>query len=313
MSQNRTNSSAFIEAEQYSAFILRNLHDGLLPGSFFRNVSDFGSGTTLHIKTTGTVTVQDGAEEVAFEYSPIDSGEVTMTITDYVGDAWYVTDELREDGAQVEALMAARSAESTRAIQEIFETRFLKKCNTLQTNAAANNVNGFAHRIASAEASNRLQLSDLIKMKLAFDKANVPTSGRIAIVDPITAAVLEGQVSIARDVTPFGQKILEQGFSRDHQYMMNLYGFDIITSNRLDKGTFSDGTTSVSNAVANVFMCVADDNTKPVMAAWRRMPKVEGERNKDLRRDEFVTSARWGFGGQRVDTLGIYITSAVNI
>jgi hypothetical protein len=42
------------------------------------------------------------------------------------------------------------------------------------------------------------------------------------------------------------------------------------------------------------------------------MPKVEGERNKDLRRDEFVTSARWGFGTQRVDTLGIYITSAVN-
>jgi len=49
MSQNRANSAAFIESEQYSAFILRNLHDGLLPGSFFRNVSDFGSGTTLHI------------------------------------------------------------------------------------------------------------------------------------------------------------------------------------------------------------------------------------------------------------------------
>ena len=90
MSQNRSNSTAFIEAEQYSAFILRNLTDGLLPGNFYRNVSDFGSGSTLHIKTVGTVTVQDGAEEVPFEYTPIESGEVTMTITDYVGDAWYV-------------------------------------------------------------------------------------------------------------------------------------------------------------------------------------------------------------------------------
>ena len=99
MSQNRANSAAFIESEQYSAFILRNLHDGLLPGSFYRNVSDFGSGTTLHIKTVGSVTIQDGAEEVPFDYSPIESGEVTLTITDYVGDAWYVTDELREDGA----------------------------------------------------------------------------------------------------------------------------------------------------------------------------------------------------------------------
>jgi hypothetical protein len=94
---------------------------------------------------------------------------------------------------------------------------------------------------------------------------------------------------------------------------MNLYGWNIITSNRLAQGTFSDGTTSVTGAVANVFMSLADDNTKPIMAAWRRMPKVEGERNKDLRRDEFVTSARWGFGTQRVDTLGIVITSATKI
>lgn len=313
MSQNRGNSTAFIESEQYSAFILRNLVDGLLPSTFYRNVSDFGSGSTLHIKTIGAVTVQDGAEEVPFEYTPIESGEVTMTITDYIGDAWYVTDELREDGSQVEALMAARSAESTRAIQEVFESRFLAKAQSLQTNASANAVNGFAHRIASAASGNVMQLADIIKMKLAFDKANVPMSGRVLIVDPVTAATLDGQVSIGRDVTPFAERILQNGFAREHQYLMNLYGFDIITSNRLPKGTFSDGTTSVSNAVANIAMCVADDNTKPVMGAWRRMPRVEGERNKDLRRDEFVTSSRWGFGGQRVDTLGVYITSAVNV
>lgn len=317
MSQNRANSTAFIEAEQYSAFILRNLEDGMLPGVMYRNVSEFGSGSTLHIKTVGTVTIQDGAEEVPFDYTPIESGEVTLTITDYVGDAWYVTDELREDGAQVEALMSARSSESTRAIQETFETRFLKKCNTSQTNANPNTINGFDHRIASAVATvgseNTITLDHFIRMKLAFDKANAPMSGRVAIVDPVVGATLDRLVSISRDVTPFGQKILENGFDRDHNFLMNLYGWNIVTSNRLDKGTFSDGTTSVSNAVANVFMCVADDNTKPIMAAWRRLPKVEGERNKDLRRDEFVTSARWGFGTQRVDTLGVVITSAVKI
>jgi hypothetical protein len=312
MSQNRANSTAFIESEQYSAFILRNLQDGLLPGQFYRNVSDFGSGTTLHIKTVGTVTIQDGAEEVPFDYSPIESGEVTLTITDYVGDAWYITDELREDGAQVEALMSARSSESTRAIQETFETRFLKKANTSQTNANANTVNGFAHRIASVQVNNVAALADLIALKLAFDKANSPMAGRVLIVDPVVAATFDKTITFGRDVTPFGQQILENGFARDHTFLMNLYGWNIITSNRLDTGTFSDGTTTVTNAVANVAMCVADDNTKPLMAAWRRMPKVEGERNKDLRRDEFVTSARWGFGTQRVDTLGIYITSAVN-
>lgn len=267
MSQNRANSVAFIEAEQYSAFILRNLHDGMLPSGMYRNVSEFGSGTTLHIKTVGTVTIQDGAEEVAFDYSPIESGEVTLTITDYVGDAWYVTDELREDGAQVEALMAARSQESTRAIQEVLETRFLRKCNTSQTNAAANLVNGFAHRIASAEVNNVLSLNHLISMKLAFDKANVPMAGRIAIVDPVVGATLDKTVSLGRDVTPFAENILANGWAREHQFLMNLYGWNIITSNRLQTGTFSDGTTSVTNGVANVFMCVADDNTKPIMHA----------------------------------------------
>ena len=317
MSQNRGNSTAFIEAEQYSSMILRNLHDGMLPGVMYRNVSDFGSGTTLHIKTVGSVTIQDGAEEVPFDYTPIESGEVTLTITDYVGDAWYVTDELREDGAQVEALMSARSSESTRAIQEVFESRFLKKANTSQVNAQPNNVNGFPHRIASAVVTvgseNTALLDHFIKMKVAFDKANVPMAGRVAIVDPVVGATMDRLVSIGRDVTPFGQRILENGFDRDHTFLMNLYGWNIITSNRLDRGTFSDGTTSVADAVANVFMSVADDNTKPIMAAWRRMPKVEGDRNKDLRRDEFVTSARWGFGTQRVDSLGIYITSATKV
>lgn len=312
MSQNRENSTAFIEAEQYSAFILRNLHDGMLPGQFYRNVTDFGSGTNLHIKTLGTVTIQDGAEEVAFDYQPIESGEIQMTITDYIGDAWYVTDELREDGAQVDALMAERQSESTRAVQETIESRYLRRCNTAQVDGDANVVNGFAHRIASAEVDNVLTLKHFIEMKLAFDKANVPTGGRVAILDPVCAATLDGLVNIQSDVTNFAERIMVNGWQRDHQFLMNLYGWNIITSNRLDKGDFSDGTTTVTDGVANVFQCVQDDNTKPIMMAWRRMPKVEGERNKDLRRDEFVSSSRFGFGVQRVDTLGVLITSAVN-
>lgn len=228
-------------------------------------------------------------------------------------DAWFVNDDLREDGAQVEQLMAMRASESTRALQERFESRFLAVCNEAQTDADANEVNGFAHRIASTGSSNALQLADLITMKLSFDKAEVPYGGRVAIIDPVCAATLDNEVSITHDVTPFGQKILENGFDRDHQFLMNLYGWNIITSNRLDKGDFSDGTTAVTDAVANVFMSVIDDNTKPIMCAWRRMPKVEGDRNVQLRRDEFQVTSRYGFGPQRLDSLGIYITSASNV
>lgn len=307
-----SNSQAFIEAEQYSSFILNNLHDGLLPQTFYRNVSDFGSGTTLHIKTVGSVTIQEAAEDTPLVYNPIESGEVSLQITNYVGDAWYVTDDLREDGSQIEQLMSARSVESTRALQETFESRFLNVCNAAQTNANPNTINGFAHRIASAETNNVFALKHLIAMRLAFDKANVPDSGRVFICDPVVEATLNGLVTITNDVSPFGEMILKEGMARGQRFVMQLFGWDIITSNRLPTGTFSDGTTSVTGGVANIFMCVLDDNTKPIMAAWRRMPKVEGERNKDRARDEFVTRCRWGMGPQRVDTLGVLITSATN-
>ena len=270
------------------------------------------SGDTLHIKTIGTVVIQEASEDTPLVYNPIDTGEVTLTITDHEGDAWSVSDVLRQDGAQIPQLMAERSAESTRALQESFETKFLKACNDAQTDNDANLVNGFAHRIASTETNNVLALSDLIKMKVAFDKARVPFAGRVAVLDTVVSATLDGLVTITHDVTPFGEKILESGFQRDHEFIMKLYGWNIITSNRLDTGTFDDGPTSVTGAVANVFMSMVDDNHKPMMVAWRQQPSVEGERNKDRGRDEFVVRQRYGIGPQRIDTLGIYITSATS-
>jgi hypothetical protein len=308
-----TNTQAFIEAEQYSAFILMNLHDGLLGSEFYRDVSDFGSGTTLNIKTVGSVTIQEASENTPLVYNPIESGNITLQITDYVGDAWYVTDDLREDGSQVDSLMAARSSESTRAIQENFETRFLEVAEAGQTDADPNTINGFAHRIASAETNNVFALDQLIKMRLAFDKANVPTQGRVFIADPVVEATLNGLVNITTDVTPFAESILRNGMSSGMRFVGQLYGFDIILSNRLPTGNLGDGTTTVTGGVANLAMCTLDDQCKPVMAAWRRQPKVEGERNKDLARDEYVVRARWGLGVQRLDTLGVIITSATNI
>jgi len=308
-----TNSTAFIEAEQYSSFILMNLHDGLLGEEFYRNVGDFGSGSTLNIKTIGSVTIQEASEDTPLDYNPIESGEVTLSITDYVGDAWFVTDDLREDGAQVDSLMAARGAESTRAIQENFESRFLAVANSAQTDSDPNTINGFAHRIASSETNDVFALSQLIKTRLAFDKANVPGEGRVLIVDPVVEATLNGLVSITNDVSPFAKDILNTGMASGMRFVQQLFGFDIILSNRLPKGSFGDGTNTVADGVANIAMCVLDDQCKPIMAAWRRQPKVEGERNKDRARDEFVTRARWGLGPQREDTLGVIITSATAI
>lgn len=305
-----TNTQAFIEAEQYSNFILMNLHDGLLPNAFYRNVSDFTHGTTLNIKTVGSVTLQEAAEDVALTYNPIESGEITFQITEYIGDAWYVTDDLREDGNQVEALMAARSMESTRAIQEKFESDFFTAAAAPYAAASTGlPINGFAHFIVSGETNDVFSLSHLIAMRLAFDKANVPAEGRIFICDPVVEATLNTNVSITTDVTPFAENILKNGMARGQRFIMNLFGWDIMTSNRLYQGAANDGSNTATG-VFNMFMCVLDDQTKPMMGAWRRMPKAEGERNKDYARDEFVTRARYGWGVQRIDTMGCLVTSA---
>lgn len=307
------NTRAFIESEQYSQFILMNLHDGLLPETFWRNVSDFAHGSVLNIKTIGSVTLQEAEEDAPLIYNPIESGNITFRIKEYKGDAWYVTDDLREDGAQIEQLMAARASESTRAIQETFETDFLSTIGDFYVaNTGPNNVNGFPHQIVSTATNNVIQLEHFLRMRLAFDKANVPAEGRVAIVDPVVEATLAGYVTLTSDITPYAVAIIEGGLARGQRFVHKMYGWDIITSNRLPVRTYNDGTTTLAG-VASIFMSILDDQTKPVMGAWRRMPKSEGERNKDRARDEFVVRCRYGFGVQRNDTMGIVVTSATSI
>lgn len=305
-----TNTRPFIEAEQYSDFILGNLHDGLLPDTFYRNVADFMMGDTLHIKTIGTVTLQESEENVPLVYNPIESGEITFQITEYIGDAWKVSDDLREDGSQIEQLMAARATESTRAIQERFETDFLATAAAPYIAATDNQaINGFGHFKASDATNNVFDIEFLIDMRLAADKANVPAAGRVFIVDPIVEATLNKKVSITNDVTQFAKDIMENGLASGMRFHSNWFGWDVMTSNRLATGSANDGTTTISDAVFNIGMCVLDDQCKPLMGAWRRQPSVQGDRDFERRADSFHTTTRYGFGIQRLDTLFCVATS----
>lgn len=309
MAQNRANSSVFIDEDIFSGVILRTLEDGLLPETFFHVITGFTHGNTYNMKTIGTVTIQDVAEDVPVDYTSIESGTVTMRIQNYVGDAWYVTDELKEDGTDINALMNARTMESSRALKETFESRFLEVC-VAPMITGPNTINGFDHSFVATGANNTIELADFLRMKVAFDKANAPLGGRVAIVDSLTAATITSKVSLVSDISDFAAKILLNGFDKEHEYIATVHGWHVFTSNRLPKGSYTISGSTVADGVANVFMSVADDNTKPIMQAWRRMPSIESERNKDLRRQEFVTTSRYGFGVKRLDTLGCIITNA---
>lgn len=328
MTQNRADTQAFIEAQQYSQFILDNLYAFMLPDGMYRDVSDFASGTTLNIKTVGTVMLQDAEEDTPLVYNPIDTNTLTLQITDYVGDAWRVTDDLREDGSQIDTLMAMRATESTRALSVNHESRFLSvaasESGSGQTQANVNLVNGRPHRwvAGGAGATNRLMtISDFIAMKIAFDKANVPAEGRIVIVDPMVEGTLDSLTNLVSvQNNPQFTGIVETGFVKTHKFIRNIYGWDIWTSNHLPQKTTTEALdasayglandTAEVGDVANIFMCISDDNTKPVMHAWRRKPSVEGWREHTKRSDNYHTTSRFGFGFQRTDTIGVIFTDS---
>jgi hypothetical protein len=222
--------------------------------------------------------------------------------------------------------MAMRAMESTRALGENHETRFMAVANAGQTAANLNLVNARPHRFVGSAAGNArtITLADFVAMKLSFDKANSPAGGRIAVVDPIVEATLNSLISATTVVnnTPQFQGVLNEGFARDHRFVRNIMGWDIYTSNFLPSLTAAEainatsvGLTNETAAIgdkANIFMCVADDSCKPVMHAWRRAPQTEGWRAEEERGDKYQVTSRFGFGVQRLDTLGVVLTHPSN-
>lgn len=322
--QNTVNTPAFINAQAYDTFVLTNLPTFMLPEGMWRDVSMFGSGTTLNVKAIGDVVLQDMDEDQEMQATPIDTNTLTLTITDWPGDTWYITDKLREDGSQVDDLISSRALATTRALAEYHESRFLTVSNLAQTNANVNLVNGRPHRwIAggSGVTTRRMSLADFIAAKFSFDKANIPAEGRIAIVDPVVEASLNSLsnlVSVSNN--PHFEGIVQGGFARANRFVKNIYGFDVYTSNLLPKKTATEAlnassyglanTTAQIGDVANLFMCVADDNVKPLMHAMRRPVKTETWRVQALERDMYKTTSRFGLGAQRADSLITIITDS---
>ncbi len=268
--------------------------------------------------------LQDAQEDTPLVFNPIDTGTITLSITDYVGDAWGVSDDVKEDYSQIDTLMAMRGMESTRALGENHETRFLSVANTAQTSANVNLINGRPHRWVaggSGGTSRNMTMADFIAMKLAFDKAGAPMGGRVALVDPIVEATLNSLTNLVNvSNNPMFEGIITEGFARDHKFVRNIFGWDIYTTNYLPVKTATEALNASSYGlandtaevgdVANIFMCVADDTCKPIMHAWRRQPKTEGWRDPENRGDKFQVTSRFGLGAQRVDTLGVILTSA---
>lgn len=323
--QTTATSRALTRREVYSDVILDELKDDFLPEGISRDISDFPDGTVLFVTTFGEVVIKDVSEQKETPIDKIDTGEITLEITEHKGAGVSISDEARQDANKMKQLDAALPGKMLRGLKEAYETDMLKTGEVGQDQSDPNQINGYAHRFVATGTGNRLSVADMAYVKLSMQKANAPDSGIIGIIDPIDEYYLNLNTNItALSDNPQVRGIVETGFAKNFRFVRNFYGVDLYVSNRLPRitsetidatangGVAPEGQTAaatVANGHACVFMNVTDDMVMPFMSAWRQRPSIEYDRNVPLRQDEYYMTTRYGFGVQRPQSLVTILTA----
>jgi hypothetical protein len=296
-----------VRAELWSAELKDVLQEQLMGTRYVRMLNGFPDGNQFTIPSVGELPMRETAELTPVVYDAMDTGEFNFTIDRYVESATYITDKAKQDSYYAQQLIGMFPTKMRRALDENLETSVFSLANT-QTANNLNTINGAAHRfVASGTSNTTLSLDDFAKAKFALDKAQAGGS-RVAIIDPSQEYVFNQLVGAQAFINnPQFGGIVNGGFVNEvtgMRFVKNIFGFDVYVSNFLATPTdTSINSVSVpASPVTNVFMSVGGDLT-PFVGAYRQMPRVEYERNKDLRRDEYVMNARFGLKLYRPECL----------
>jgi len=303
MISSNTDMQRLIRSEVYSSELKEILRDEMQAQRYVRMLDGFPDGDTFTIPTIGETTVADYTEDAAVSYVPMDTAEFQFTVDKYLQSASYMTKKAAQDSFYSAQLEARFVPEQERAIMEHFETTTFASPEVGVTANSAETTDGVAHRIAGGN-SGRIELADFAFARYALKKSNVPDRGMVAIVDPSVEYQLNTLTNLVNvSNNPMWEGIVRDGIATGMRFVANVYGFDVYTSNYL-KNTVADaalleadGTTaqdfSSNNGVANLFFS-SDAGANPFVGAWRQMPEVDYEYNKDYQRHEYVTTARYG-------------------
>jgi hypothetical protein len=202
-----------------------------------------------------------------------------------------------------------------RAISKAMEVDILNLGFAGQTASDLNTINSAAHRWVAAGTNNVLVPQDFAKAKYALQKANVPMTNLIAIVDPSVEyqlSTLTNLVSLTNN--PRWEGIVRDGMSTGMKFLANVYGFDVYVSQNLPNGKTEtiNGRTVTTNGVANYFFSASSD-VLPFVGNVRQPPKVDSEYNKDLQREEYVTTCRYGFKLYRPENMVTVLSDASQV
>jgi hypothetical protein len=311
------NLDVLTRSELWSGTLKEALKDELQAQKWVKLLNGFPDGTTFTIPSIGDLPVRNYTEDTGVTYDSMDTGEFQFTISEYVSSATYITAKARQDVYYASQLEASFLPKQLRAIMEKYETDVLALgaggASGGQTVSAQNQINGVDHRFTATGSSAVITVADFAKARYSLKKANVPDRNLIAIVDPsveYTLNTLSNLVNVSNN--PRWEGIVSSGIASGMSFIKNVYGFDVYTSNYLPvagtTGSETVNSVAVSNGVCNLFFSATSD-ILPFVGAWRQMPKVDGEWNKDFQREEYVTTARYGLKVYRPENLVVVLST----
>lgn len=279
------------------------LLDELMGMRYVRMISDFPDGNTLNIPSIGQMEAQDYAEDQQITFTAMDTGNFTFTITEYLASGTYVTDKMRQDSYVMDQVVSSFVPKMSRALMTQVEHDVLDIGPNGQTASNSNTINDAKHRFIASGTNEVITLEDFAKARYALQKAYVPMTNLTAIVDPSVEIALSTQTNLVNLLSPNPRwaPIVNEGISTGMQFKFNIYGFDVYTSDHLQKLAASetiDGVTAAAG-VCNIFFSAAPGDTLPFIGQVRQPPRVESKRNIDRQREEHVTTMRYGFGFYR--------------
>lgn len=305
-----SHSDHLVRANLWSNQLKEVLLDELMGTKYVDMITDFPDGDTLNIPSIGQAEVMDYAEGQGVKYTGMDTGNFTFSINKYKSSATYITEKMKQDSFYMSRLVSSFVPKQSRAIAKAMEIDIMNLGPDGQTASNLNAINGANHRWVGSGTNEVINIDDFAMAKFALQKANVPMTNLVAIVDPTVEFALNKLVgtSTAISYNPKWEGIVKSGMSTGMRFVTNVMGFDVYMSQNLKSGiaeTINGKSTTVG--VANMFFSAAPD-VLPFVGSIRQAPKVDSEYNKDFQREEYVTTCRYGFKLYRPENMVVILT-----
>lgn len=298
-----------IRSQIWSTDLKEAFDEDLVAMKYIRLLTDFPDGNLINIPSIGQAEVSDYAENRPVTYTAFDTGNFQFTISDYKVSATYITRKMMQDTFYMSELVSSFVPKQHRAIMKQMEVDALAVGPEGQTLSGLNTINGGWHRFVGSGTSEVIALKDFALATYALEQVNLGGRNKIAIVDPSVEYTLKTLTNlVSLDNNPKWEGVMREDLVTGTKFSFNVLGWDVYTSVNLKKGISETiNSKTVTTGVANLFF-IADGDATPFVGLVKQAPIVDSEWNKDYQREEYVTTARYGFALYRPESLVTIIT-----